>query len=198
MAGICKPSCATVLPNFGAIDDCDIEKALTSGEIVNLVLIKCNETFTDVTDDTEWTTKITANALTSLPVGNGKIDEVAESNEKRFNGVTVSLIKKKPFEFTSYIADTTAETEWTKYNQVLAQRLGLSIAFVTLDGILLIDPDWVTTKTIGLKLSTLKISQVLNGEADDKMFYKVSGEIAEGRSLKRVKLPADVLNVINA
>ena len=39
---------------------------------------------------------------------------------------------KKPFEFTSYIADTTAETEWTKYNQVLAQRLGLSIAFVTL------------------------------------------------------------------
>ena len=32
MAGICKPSCATVLPNFGAIDDCDIEKALTSGE----------------------------------------------------------------------------------------------------------------------------------------------------------------------
>ena len=81
---------------------------------------------------------------------------------------------------------------------MLAQRLGLSIAFVTLDGILLIDPDWVTTKTIGLKLSTLKISQVLNGEADDKMFYKVSGEIAEGRSLKRVKLPADVLNVINA
>ena len=33
----------------------------------------------------------------------------------------MSLIKKKPFEFTSYIADTTAETEWTKYNQVLAQ-----------------------------------------------------------------------------
>ena len=64
--------------------------------------------FTDVTDDTEWTTKITANALTSLPVGNGKIDEVAESNEKRFNGVTVSLIKKKPFEFTSYILATHA------------------------------------------------------------------------------------------
>src|SRR5690606_6624879 len=146
MAGICKPSCATVLPNFGALDDCDIEKALTSGEIGNLVLIKCSETFIDVTDDTEWTSKITANVLTILPVGSGNIDELSESGEKRINGITVSLIKKKPFEFTSYISDTTAETEWTKYNQLLAQRLGLSIAFVTLDGILLIDPDWVTTK----------------------------------------------------
>ena len=53
----------------------------------------------------------------------------------------------------------------------------------------------MTTKTIGLKLSTLKISQVLNGEADDKMFYKVSGETAEGRSLKRVKLPVTICAV---
>ena len=33
MGAICKPNCVTSLPNFGAINDCDITATLASGEI---------------------------------------------------------------------------------------------------------------------------------------------------------------------
>ena len=71
-------------------------------------------------------------------------------NAKQFRQFT------KPFEFTSYIADNTAQTDYVLYNQLQKQRLGLSIMFLTCDGILLISPDWTTGKIAGLKPTTLK------------------------------------------
>lgn len=182
---LCKPNCFTGFPNFGAVDDCDLTASFSSGEISHVILVKCDETFTDVDDDTEWTTKI-AESVVAIPfVGNGKIDEQQESGEIRVGCETVATICKKPFEFTSYVTDTTSQTEWSLYNQVLEQRLSLAVAFVTCDGILLIDPDWTTGNTIGIAKSSFKIAQVFSGEADSKMFYKISGELTECRSLKK-------------
>lgn len=195
---ICKPNCVTGLPSFGAIDDCDIQSLLTSGEVAQVIFTKCDLDFTDVDDPTEWETNIQANDIAIPFVGNGKIDEQSESGEIRIGCTTVSTICKKPFEFTSPIADTTSETEWDLYNQIQKQRLGLSVSFLTCDGILLINPDWSTGEPIGLKLSTLKIAQIFSGEADGKMTYKINGEVSECRSLKRVKLSADTLAVITA
>ena len=50
-------------------------------------------------------------------IGNGKIDEQTESGEIRVGCQTVNTICKKPFEYTSYITDTTAQTDYLKYNQ---------------------------------------------------------------------------------
>lgn len=195
---ICKPNCVTGLPAFGAIDDCDIQSLLTSGEVAQVIFTKCNLDWVDVDDPTEWETNIQANDVSIPFVGNGKIDEQTESGELRIGCTTISTICKKPFEFTSPIADTTSQTEWSLYNEIQKQRLGLSVAFLTCDGILLIDPDWVTGEPIGIKLSMLKISQIFSGEADGKMTYKINGEVSECRSLKRVKLSADTLAVITA
>ena len=30
---ICKPNCVTGLPNFGAVNDCDLQASFSSGEI---------------------------------------------------------------------------------------------------------------------------------------------------------------------
>lgn len=193
---ICKPSCVTGLPNFGAIDDCDIVSSLSSGEITKIILVKCDATFTDVDDSAEWSTAIAAGDVTVPFVGNGKIDEQTESGEIRVGCETVMTICRKPFEFTSYITDSVAQTEWDLYNQILEQRLGLSVAFLTCDGILLIDPDWTTGGTIGIAKSSLKVSQVFNGEADGKMFYKISGELNECRALKRVRLAQTTIDAI--
>jgi hypothetical protein len=195
---ICKPNCVTGLPAFGAIDDCDIQSLLTSGEVAQVIFTKCNLDWVDVDDPTEWETNIQATDVSIPFVGNGKIDEQTESGELRIGCTTISTICKKPFEFTSPIADTTSQTEWSLYNEIQKQRLGLSVAFLTCDGILLIDPDWVTGEPIGIKLSMLKISQIFSGEADGKMTYKINGEVSECRSLKRVKLSADTLAVITA
>jgi hypothetical protein len=195
---VCKPNCVTGLPNFGAINDCDVTSLLASGEIAKIIFTKCDAGFVDVDDDAEWGTKLTEGDITIPFVGNGKLDETQESGEIRVGCQTVSTICKKPFEFTSYITDTTTQTDPTLYNDILKQRLGLTVSFLTCDGYLLINPDWVTTANIGLSLSMLKISQIFSGEADSKMYYKISGEITECRSLKRVKLSSDTLAVINA
>lgn len=195
---ICKPNCVTTLPNFGAIDDCDLVNLFSSGEIAKVVFMKCNLDVTDVDDDTEWGTNIDNGDVTIPFVGNGKIEEQNESGEQRIGCQTVNTICKKPFEFISPITDTASQTEWSLYNDLQKQRLGLSVAFVTCDGILLIDPDWTTGENPGLKLSMLKISQIFSGEADSKMTYKINGEISECRSLKRVKLSQATLDVLSA
>lgn len=195
---ICKPNCVTALPSFGAINDCDVTSLLASGEIAKVIFTKCDTTFTDVDDDTEWAAKVDDGDITVPFVGNGKLDETQESGEIRVGCQTVSTICKKPFEFTSYITDTTNQTDSTLYNDILKQRLGLTVTFLTCDGHLLINPDWTTGAGIGSALSMLKISQIFTGEADSKMHYKISGEITECRSLKRVKLSADTIAVINA
>lgn len=198
MSAICKPNCATALPNFGAIDDCNINDRLASGEITQIIALKCNLPFTDIDDDVEWEAALAAGDVTVPPVGNGKIDEQAESGEMRIGTQTVSTICKKPFEFISPIVDTVAETEWALYNQIQAAKLGLSLIFITGDGIALINPDWVSGEHPGIPFSMFKISQIFSGEADGKMTYKINGEISECRSLKRVKLSTAVLEILVA
>lgn len=196
MSSICKPNCVTVLPNFGTIDQCDITELLSSGEITNEIFAKCNEPFTDIDDPAEWQSKIDAGTIKIPYIGNGKIDEQAESGEIRVGCQTVNTICKKPFEYTSYITDTTAQTDYLKYNQIQKQRLGLGIMHLTCDGILLIDPSWVSGESPAIKLSTVKISQVFSGEADSKMMYKISGEMLGCLSLMRVKLSPETIEVI--
>lgn len=195
---ICKPNCVTGLPNFGAINDCDVQSLFSSGEIAKVIFLKCTSTFTDVDDDAEWTGVLASGDATIPFVGNGKIDEQTESGEYRVGCQTITSICKKPFEFISPVTDTDAQTEWSLYNDIQKQRLGLGVLFLTCDGILLLNPDWVTTTSPSLKLSMLKISQIFGGEADGKMTYKINGEISECRSLKRVKLSQATLDVLNA
>jgi hypothetical protein len=198
MAGICKPNCVTTLPAFGAIDTCDLLSSLSSGEIAMIIFAKCNRTFTDIDDANEWETHITNGDITIPFIGNGKIDEQAESGEIRIGCTTVSTTCKKPFEFSSPIVDNTSQTEWALYNSIVAQRLGLGVMFLTCDNILLVNPDWVTTRAPSMSLSSFKVSQIFSGEADGKMSYKINGEIAECRSLKRVKLSQDTIDIITS
>jgi len=195
---ICKPNCVTGLPEFGAISDCDLNSLFSSGEIAKVIFTKCDLEIVDVDDPDEWEANIQGANVTIPFVGNGKIDEQNESGEHRIGCQTVNSICKKPFEFISPITDTTSQTEWSLYNDIQKQRLGLSVVFLTCDGVLLIDPDWTTGNTAGLSLSSLKIAQIFSGEADGKMTYKISGEVSECRSLKRVKLSSDTLAIISA
>jgi hypothetical protein len=198
MSAICKPNCVTVLPNFGSIDQCDIEALLTSGEIINTLFAKCNEPFTDIDSPTEWQDKINAGLVTIPYTGNGKIDEQAETGEVRIGCQTINTICKRPFEYTSPIVDTTSQTDYLKYNQINKQRLGLGVMHLTCDGILLINPSWITGKSPAIKLSSIKISQIFSGEADSKMTYKINGEMLGCDSLMRVKLSDDTIDVITA
>ena len=194
---LCKPNCITGLPDFGAIDDCDIQSLLSSGAIAKIILPRCDLNVTDVDDPTEWTANLAALDISIPFVGNGKIDEQQESGEVPIGCENVPTICKKPFEYISYITDTAAQTDWDLYNSILKQRLGLSVSFLTCDGILLIDPDWTPGTPIGIKKSSFKVSQIFPGDIDSKMYYQITGELAECRSLKRVKLSAATITALS-
>lgn len=194
---LCKPNCVTNLPNFGAVDDCDLISSFSSGEISRIIALRCDLDIVDPDDATEWTTNIAAGDVAIPFVGNGKIDEQQESGEIRVGCETVNTICRKPFEFISYVTDTAAQTESGLYNELLEQRLGLNLAFVTCDGVLLVDPDWTTGNPIGIAKSSFKVAQIFTGEADSKMYYKISGELTECRSLKRIKLSAATITALN-
>jgi len=86
---ICKPNCVTGLPNFGAVNDCDLQASFSSGEIAQVIFTKCNLEIDDVDDATEWETNITNGDVTVPFAGNGKIDEQTESGEYRVGCQTV-------------------------------------------------------------------------------------------------------------
>lgn len=195
MSVVCLPNCVTTLPNFGAIDICDIEKNLTSGEIAKIIFIKCDEVFTDILDPVEWTAKKTAGDLTVPFAGNGKLDKAEKSGEKRIACKTIYTISKRKFEYSSPLVDNVTQSEWALYNSLEQQKLGLAVMFLTCDGILLIDPDYTTGSTAGIKAS-FDVNQILSGEVDGQMEYMIDGEITEKRSLKRVLLPSTVLSIL--
>lgn len=196
MSDVCLPNCVTGLPNFGTVNVCDIVNSLTSGEIAKIILIKCDEVFTDLLDSAEWLSKKTAGVLTVPFAGNGKIDKAERSGEKRIGCQTITTITKRKFEYSSPLVDNVGNTDWSLYNTLFAQKLGLSVMFLTCDGVLLVSPDWVTGGIAGIKKSILDIDQIFSGEIDGQMEYMISGEITEARALKRITLPQSVLAVL--
>lgn len=195
---ICNPSCLTALPTFDAVNDCDLQKSFASGEIAQLILGVCNLTFTDILDATEWTTKKTANLITIPFGGNGNLGETSFNNPVRVKCKDVSTSARKPFEFNSPIVDNDTNSEWSLYNDIIANKENLGIMFLTCDGNLLISPDWTTGENPLLTTATINVNQMYSGESDSVMMYKINGELTEYRALKRVKLTQAVLNVINA
>jgi hypothetical protein len=139
--------------------------------------------------------KKSAGDLTVPFAGNGKIDKAEKSGEKRIACKTVYTISKRKFEYSSPLVDNVAQSEWALYNTLEEQKLGLAVMFLTCDGILLIDPDYSTGKTAGIKAS-FDVNQILSGEVDGQMEYMIDGEITEKRSLKRVLLPSTVLAIL--
>ena len=55
----CTPCASVDLTNI-PIDNCNPSASLMKAGISNLIFTKCNTTFTDITDEAEWTTLIAA------------------------------------------------------------------------------------------------------------------------------------------
>jgi hypothetical protein len=198
MSSICNPSCITALPNFGSIDVCDLSASFTSGEIAKIILTRCDVVFDDILDDAEWTAKKTANIISIPFQGTGNIGETTYSTTKRIGCKTISINGVKPFEFMTSLVDNITNSEWALWNDIQNNRSNLNIMFLTCDNQLLINPRWVAGENPSISLKSINVSQLLSGEEDSLMEYKVSGELKEDLSLNRITLTPTVLAVINA
>ena len=182
---VCNPSCVSAaLPTFGSLD-CNPLEALRSGEIPYLGLIKCSSTFTDVLDAAEWTAKKAAGEIVILPVGSGSIGEKSITQTRRINCQNLASACEQAAEFTSAIVDNVTFAEWDKYNIIEKAGLYLLPFFITCDNKIIISSNYTTGGNIGISKKTLNISQILSGEEDAVMEYKVTMTLNEC-SLHRV------------
>ena len=192
----CNVDCIDVLPQFDAIDICNLSDSFRSGEITKIILGVCNLTFTDILDPAEWTAHKTA-GLISIPfMGNGNIGETTYKNTVRVGTTDVSSGARKPFEFMTKLVDNVAQTEWALFNDLHDTRTNLGVMFLNGDGHLILDPDWTTGTNPLVAQGLININQVFGGEADGQMEYRIKGEMTEDRSLKIVKLPQSVLDIL--
>ena len=176
---VCNPSCVSAaLPTFGSLD-CDPLEALRSGEIPYLGLIKCSSTFTDVLDTAEWTAKTAAGEIVILPVGSGSIGEKSITKTRRINCQNLASACEQAAEFTSAIVDNVTFAEWDKYNIIEKAGLYLLPFFITCDNKIIISSNYTTGGNIGISKKTLNISQILSGEEDAVMEYKVTMTLNE-------------------
>ena len=196
MAGICIPECVTALTPFSTINVCNLTTSLRSGEIAKLVFFKCNSVVIDVTSDTEWGTLFSSgNAIKTL-VGRGTISEKSSDGVIRLGCQDVATISKYPFTYESELVDATLATDASIYNDLNNAKLNLTVAFLTCDGWLIINPDYTTGTNIGLKLDALNISPVYSGEANSKTKYVINGALSEDAILKPIKLTSAVLALL--
>ena len=196
MSNICNPDCLTVLPNFEAIDSCDLIKSLRSGEIAKIIVGRCDLAFADILDVAEWTTKKANGDISIMMAGNGSLGEKSYTNTLRISCKDIDTGAKKPFEFMTYLGDNVAYTEYSVYNDLISNKLNVGIMFLTCDGFLLINPSWATGDNPLLNTSKINFDQIFSGEANSQAQWKISGEISEDNILKPVKLTSAVLAVL--
>jgi hypothetical protein len=196
MSNFCNPSCFVDLTQFSTIDICNLAEAMRSGEIVKLIFIGCQVEVTDITDESEIGGYKTANTLIPSFPGRAKIDEKTTEGVVRIGCQDVSTIGKYPFEFESEIVDKNTGSEWQLYNDINNNKLNLTIAFLTCDGWLLVNPRYSSPGKIGLAIDSLNISPIYDGVANGKMKYTIKGTLSEQEILRPIKLTDAVLALL--
>jgi len=196
MSEICYNNCVTGLPTFDSINDCNVEDLLISGEIANIIAIKCGETFTDILDAAEWAAKKAANTISIPFKGTGSIGAIEGSGEVKVGCQQIQTIHRRPFEYTSPIVDKDGHTDVALYNSLLDQKLGINLMFVNCDGILIFASDWGTGLHPGIKPYQFMISDLFSGEDGAVMNYSITGQINSKRILKREPLTSAILALL--
>lgn len=196
MSQTCNPDCITALSSFEAINACNPEASLRSAEIKKLVVGRCDLAFTDITDQAEWQTKIANGDIVVMLTGNGSLAEKTYGQTIRIGCSDYETSARKAFEFMTYLADNTGYTEWSVYNNLIANRANLSVMFLSCDNILYINPDYTAGGNPLINTTKIDFDQVLSGEADGKAQWITKGEISEYRILKPALLPNSVIAVI--
>lgn len=188
MSIFCNPSCLLPQSQFSSINACDLAAAMRSGEIVKAIFITCDVLVDDITDETEIQSYKTANKLVPTLLGRGKIDEKTNEGIVRIGCQNVATISKYPFEYESELVDTTSGSEADVYNDLNNNKLNLTIAFLTCDNWLLVNPNYSAGGQLGLKIDELNISPIWGGEANGQMKYVIKGAVSEKQIIKSIKL----------
>lgn len=196
MSEICYSACVTALPTFDSINDCNVEETFLSGEIANIIAVKCDVTFDDILDVTEWQAKKTANQISIPFKGNGSIGAIEGSGERKVGCQQVTTIHRRPFEYRSPITDTSGHTDVGLYNSLIDQKMGINLMFVNCDGVLIFASEWTTGGHPAIKPYQFMISDTFSGEDGAVMEYAITGQISSKRILKRVKLTPGILALL--
>ena len=175
MALYCTPCTGTDLVNI-PFDSCTKYASLMKAGISNLIFIKCGSTFTDITDEAEWSNLIYAGDAYVTQTGKAPFPQPAyEDLEVNACGTMWKVDGKMTIDFKSYILDPSTDAHNTFINLFNNSSTAYTAAFVGCDGFLYYNTNWVTTENPGFgiysgnawladegKYKTLAISEVVD------------------------------------
>ncbi len=139
---------------------CDRQASLRKGAINNLGLLDCATTFIDITDETEWETKLTAGEIKLLPELVGELGE-PETTTARISACRDEEITDETTTLTAQIflfdndTFTDFDMEYDLKNKVAAKTM----FFVDCNNILYYRYDWVSGENPGFGNLTSTVSR---------------------------------------
>ena len=130
----CPSGCATTLPAAPS-SGCNI--VTRPAGVGRLIFAKCDITWTDITDLSEWTTKMTADEVHASPEIKGSKPKASFTRKKVASCRPEKVVSAtKSIQFSDANADNTNFADYAFYNHIIENQETLSVAYITCDDLL--------------------------------------------------------------
>lgn len=196
MAGTCTPCTTDDITSYPI--PCRKKDAIRRGGISTLLMLKCNETIADLTDDTEWTALKTAGKLIVSPKGFGELVKPTTTKEQ-IDGCSPEVVVDEisGITYNTKLLDNVDYLDFDFENDVKNLYDSYTLMWIGCDGLLYYRRGWVTGENPGIygwvpevyRTSVNKSSQALNIDATFNTYNE---------SYRGVELPQDVIDAIYA
>lgn len=134
MSTFCPSGCSSSIPAV-AQSGCNI--VTRPGGVGRLIFMKCDVSFTDITDLTEWQTKMTAGDVHASPEIKGSKPKGTFTKKKVASCRPEKVVSgSKSIQFTDSNADNTNFTDYAFWNHIMANQETLQFAYMTCDDLL--------------------------------------------------------------
>jgi hypothetical protein len=196
MASICVPCSTDNITTYPI--PCKKIEATRKGGIQSLLMLKCDETITDLTDDTEWTALKTANKLIVTPLGMGDLIE-PETQDEQLDSCSPAVVidETMGINFNTKLFDNTTYLDFQTEFDIKNLYSSYTLLFIGCDGLLYYNRDWVSGDNPGFYNWSPKVSRISAPNALQILNINVKFKTF-GTGLKGIQLPQDVLDAIYA
>lgn len=167
---LCNTSCVVEVPKFDAVG-CEI-KTRKAG-IPFIGFLSCDYVFTDITDETEWATAVTANDAHILPEGVGAKPETTKVNQKLSSKRAEQLSgETHTITFRTYAVDNATNTDFDVHNAVRNNISAFRLFWIDSNGLFYFHPDYAT-ESAGFEVSLVKWDAIYDEDSKEPMYYDI-------------------------
>jgi hypothetical protein len=149
MAGTCAPCTTDDIVSYPI--PCRKKEATRKGGISTLLLLKCDSTLIDLTDEAEWSALKTAGKLIVSPKGFGELTQPTTTKEQ-LDGCSPEVVvdEVSGITFSTKLLDNVNYLDFDFEDDVKNLYDSYTLMWIGCDGLLYYSRAWVTTENPGI------------------------------------------------